>query len=124
MSSSIPNEAIEEANQKLREFKKYGVRGRIEGKHLYVTARGDPLCRFRWTGDPKKWEFALYRYSRGGYSRKVPFFPDRAEIPEGVRMSLNLYEIHARGTVGNLTAWLWHWTIRWAWRRALTSLRS
>jgi hypothetical protein len=124
MSSSIPDEAIEQANQELRQFKRFGVQGRFEGRYLYITARGDPLCRYRWTGDPKKWEFALYRYSRGGYSRKVEFFPDRGELSEGIRMSLNLYEIHPRGTVGNAAAALWRWMMRRTLRRVLTSLRS
>lgn len=54
------------------------------GAHLYLghDRRGkfSPICRLTYTGDMDGWEFAIYKYSDGGYDPDEWFFPGMEEV--------------------------------------------
>ena len=53
---------------------------RCKGSYLYLdrndgAGRPSPICRLRYTGDVRNWEFAIYKYSSGQYNPNEWFFP-------------------------------------------------
>ena len=53
---------------------------KFKGSYLYLDrddgAEGpSPICRLRYTGDMKKWEFEIYKYSSGQYDPDEWMFP-------------------------------------------------
>jgi hypothetical protein len=52
---------------------------RFRGQHLFLD-RDDgggpaPICRLTYTGDMKKWRFAIYKYSSERYDPQETWFP-------------------------------------------------
>ena len=39
-----------------------------------------PVCRLEYTGDMKKWEFAIYKYSDERYGPEEWFFPGGGQV--------------------------------------------
>jgi hypothetical protein len=91
--STLPESAIEEATRQIQGLDDRRIEARLEGKYLYVDAKGDPLCRFKYEGSDTEWRFALYRYTRGGYSNDVVPYPDKNRIDEGIRVALRIYNM-------------------------------
>jgi hypothetical protein len=52
---------------------------RFKGKYLYLDRDDDgnlgPVCRLEYTGNMKKWGFAIYKYSRDRYDPEEWMFP-------------------------------------------------
>ncbi len=52
---------------------------RFKGNHLYLDMEAidsvGPICRLKYTGDMKKWQFAIYKFSSGQYDPEEWFFP-------------------------------------------------
>jgi len=59
---------------------------RFRGRHLYLDRDDgvgpEPICRLTYTGDAKKWEFAIYKYSTGQYDPDEFWFPGE-ELVDG-----------------------------------------
>ena len=52
---------------------------RFRGKYLYLDREDfgsvGPICRLEYTGDMKKWQFAIYKYSSERYDPEERMFP-------------------------------------------------
>ena len=66
---------------------------RFKGSYLYLD-RDDgamapgPICRLRYTGNMKKWDFAIYKYSSGRYDPEEWFFPGEEHVDGTVEGAL------------------------------------
>jgi hypothetical protein len=89
----VPESAADEAARQMSELDDSRVMGTLKGRFIYVEVDGEPLCRFEYDGSETEWRFALYRYSRGGYSTDVCPYPSRNRIDEGVKVALRIYNL-------------------------------
>ncbi len=55
-----------------------------KGEYLYLNrsdyGRVGPICRLKYTGDMKKWEFAIYKFSSDRYDPNEWFFPGSGRV--------------------------------------------
>ncbi len=91
--STVPDSAVEEATRQIQGLKDRRIKAELDGRCLYISVGGDPLCRFTYEGSDSEWRFALYRYSRGGYSNDVCPYPSSNRIDAGVRVALDIYNL-------------------------------
>lgn len=92
-SKSIPAEVKEAVEQIVarfnsRELSQLGLvySARFRGRYVYLD-RDDgggpgPICRLAYTGDMKRWEFAIYRCSSEQYDPREWWFPG-ADLVDG-----------------------------------------
>ena len=92
-SKSIPTSVKEEVWEIVEcfNYEELAERGivysaRFHGGHLYPD-RDDgfgprPICRLSYTGDMKKWDFAIYKYSKDRYDSGEWWFPG-ADLVDG-----------------------------------------
>jgi hypothetical protein len=72
-------EAVERFNREV--LARGGVRyvPRFKGPFLYLDREdfgtAEPICRLKYTGSFKDWEFAIFKYSSMTYDRHDWFFP-------------------------------------------------
>ena len=75
-------------NKIIDEFNKKNFKGRMDkvsylaeykGKYLYLTRNEygnvSPVARLTWTGNKKKWDFAIFRWSSERYNPDEDYFP-------------------------------------------------
>ena len=91
--STVPRSAVEEATRQIEGLKDRRIKAELDGRYLYIYASGDPLCRFKYEDSDSEWRFALYRYSRGGYSNDVCPYPSSNRIDAGIRVALDIYNM-------------------------------
>ncbi len=85
---AIPKEIQQEAGRIIEEFNGRHFRDRsdrvayfaeIKGKFLYLKRHEfekiSPVARLTYTGDIKKWEFAIFKWTREQYDPDEWFFP-------------------------------------------------
>ncbi len=94
----IPNNLKPEIERKINAFNaKHGCKyaAHYRGKFLYLD-RDDsfeklsPICRFAFTDDMEKWEFAIYKYSSQNYDSEEWLFPGEQHVDgtlEGAMMA-------------------------------------
>lgn len=67
---SVSKEAQDELWRQVQDFAAdYGLEFYLRGKSIYITERDEPLCRLDYTGNLEQWEMAIYKYSKGAYSK-------------------------------------------------------
>ena len=84
----IPKEVRQEATRIIEEFNRRHFRdisdsvayfAEIKGKFLYLKryefGKISPVARLTFTGDIKKWEFAIFKWTREQYDPDEWFFP-------------------------------------------------
>lgn len=84
----IPKEIQQEIVEIIVVFNENHFRGRMEavayfaefkGKYLYLKRKEfgkiSPVARLTYTGDMKKWEFAIFKWTREQYDPDEWFFP-------------------------------------------------
>ena len=73
---------------------------RCKGSYLYLdrndgAGRPSPICRLRYTGDVRNWEFAIYKYSSGQYNPNEWFFPGEecvdGTVEEALKAGMKAY---------------------------------
>ena len=69
-------------NQDVPVYSRYTTRYRGVFLYLGQEKRGEiwPICRLKYTGDMKQWEFAIYKYSDERYDPDEWFFPGDGEV--------------------------------------------
>lgn len=85
---AIPKEIQQEAGRIIEKFNRRHFRDRsdrvayfaeIKGKFLYLKrhefGKISPVARLTYTGDIKKWEFAIFKWTREQYDPDEWFFP-------------------------------------------------
>ena len=85
---TIPKEIQQEVDGIIKEFNRIHFSGRtntvayfaeIKGKFLYLKrhefGKISPVARLTYTGDMKKWEFAIFKWTREQYDPDEWFFP-------------------------------------------------
>ena len=89
--TGIPEEVKKQVSEIVRHFNANDLKGsdcyyetRYEGKLLYLDRREGqepcPICRLKYMGKIDDWEFAIYKYSKGGYDSDEWFFPGMGEV--------------------------------------------
>lgn len=76
--------------KELAGLKERELEASVLGRYCYVYFQGGPLCRLGYRGELLKWDFAIYRYSRGAYGA-LDLAPDVTSVRDAVEMSLNAY---------------------------------
>jgi hypothetical protein len=85
---AIPQDVLQEVEGIINEFNKSNFRGRTDkvsyfaetrGKFLYLKrheyGKISPVVRLTYTGNMKKWEFAIFKWSDEAYDPDEWFFP-------------------------------------------------
>lgn len=83
---TIPDDIKKQADEIVRKFNATVIKNaacyhvtRYKGSYLYRDrieyGRLGPICRLKYTGDPTKWEFAIFKYSDEVYDPEEWFFP-------------------------------------------------
>jgi len=104
---SIPSEVKHEVQRIVDSFNKnelaacgIAYAASFRGRYLYLgTDDGggaQPICRLEYTGNMKRWEFAIYKYSTDRYDPEEWWFPG-AELVDGtvegaMRAGIEAYE--------------------------------
>jgi hypothetical protein len=87
----IPEEVRKRATDCIAEFNRknspdgnVAYVARFKGKCLYLDreeyGRLGPICRLTWTGNEKRWKFAIFRYSDDRYDPEEWFFPGSEKV--------------------------------------------
>ncbi len=85
-TKSIPNDVREQVKAIVDQFNRdvfidsdRSYIPRFRGKYLYLDREDfgsvGPICRLEYTGDMKKWQFAIYKFSSERYDPEEWFFP-------------------------------------------------
>jgi hypothetical protein len=82
----VVQEIVDHFNSKELSRRGMAYSARFRGRHVYLDrddgGRPGPICRLTYTGDMKRWEFAIYKYSSERYDPEEPWFPG-AELVDG-----------------------------------------
>lgn len=65
---------------------------RTRGRFCYIDYDGEPLCRFAYRADRKRWNFTVYKYSTGAYG-ELELGPDPGRPAQCVAAALTLYDL-------------------------------
>lgn len=76
--------------KELNALKQPGLQAEVRGRFCYVYVEGGPLCRLGYRGELADWDFAIYKYSSGGYGA-LDLAPTQASVQQAVSMALNAY---------------------------------
>jgi len=85
-AKEIPADVRGRAEEVVERFNREALGGsgvryvpRFKGSFLYLERQGagapGPICRLKYTGSLEAWEFAIYKYSSGGYDAHEWMFP-------------------------------------------------
>lgn len=92
MTKSISIEVQQEVAGLIDAFNKKTFKGstdymyipKFKGSFLYLTRKEfhliSPVVRLKYTGDIKKWEFAIFKWSTETYDPDECFFPGREHV--------------------------------------------
>ena len=102
VSKSIPSRQRREAESIIERFNREvlgscEVRyiGRFKGRYLYLDRRdflGDelaPICRLKFAGEARDWQFAIYKYSRDIYDPDETWFPGYEKFDGTIESALS-----------------------------------
>lgn len=89
----IPEKTKKEIDRIIAEFNKANFSGsakdvayfpEFKGKYLYLKrheyGKISPVARLTYTGNFKKWEFAIFKWTREGYDPDEFFFPGMEHV--------------------------------------------
>jgi hypothetical protein len=88
---NIPKEAQIKIDEIVKEFNEKVIRDkecfyvtRYKGNYLYLNRYDpeypSPICRLKYTGNIKDWDFAIFKYSSEQYDSEEWFFPGSDEV--------------------------------------------
>jgi len=92
MAKSVTQEVWEEVGDKIDAFNKKTFKGSLDfmyipkfkGNFLYLNRKEfnliSPVARLKYTGDMKKWEFAIFKWSTETYDPNEWLFPGREHV--------------------------------------------
>lgn len=115
----IPEDVKKQVEEMIRHFNQNHLKGagcfyesRYQGKYLYLDRKEEgqgqacPICRLKFTGKIKGWDFAIYKYSSDRYDADEWFFPGQEFIDgtvEGaMKAGMEAYPFHPRTGFGDL----------------------
>lgn len=98
----IPLKIKREANILIKNFNDYTFKNpendsyiaSFRGSYLYIARNGNhykkpcPVCRLEYTGDIKKWNFSIYKYSIRDYDPEERMFPGAVLFDGTIELAL------------------------------------
>lgn len=96
----IPDEIKAQADEIVAEYSRKNSNDptcyyltRYKGEYLYLDrsdyGRVGPICRLKYTGNMKKWEFAIYKFSSNRYDPEEWFFPGSNYVNGTIEGAMN-----------------------------------